>query len=825
MTYKFLLLLLIFLFTLGLISAKPGVGNLQNYYQLTEKYASHDKENRFQVLIKYPPLTDLIFSTLIKNFPIDKSNPLFGNQKVFIIFKFVLFSFYFPGMFSFLFFARGKKKLIPIIDLCLIYFSAFSLILVALGQSFFSIFSLPPFLLSMGLLIRKKYTASLLLYLISSLFNWSLLIFLPIMLIYQFRRNKQRWSSILVVFIYIFLIIFLIYFPFLSQNQELLFARIHTNTFNLPWLINFILYLISSEQAATYLNLFSNLSIKTMFIFLTLISIKFVFIKELSLKILLRFLFASYLIYILFFPAVSEGNLIMLPVLSMLMFTINRKAVNKYRFLTANILTSLNIYLFYGLAGISLLRNSYYIYFRNIFFVSFIFFLIWELYHMLSNKKTSVLFYKLTLISTLLLFVVYLFPSPGSSDHISWTQYALASLEYPNPFRAYNEVILQYPPISIVIISFFTHLWKTLVGKSLDYILAIKLSVTFFYALMFISYLKFSNIFSQRKKLSTLCVTFIFLTTFSLLIQTIGLDDLNVYIFPSLVVAIIALLKKKYLVSGLLLGLTIAIKWQPTILLPVFLATIFDIRNLKKSIINNLLCFIVGLTLIPTISWYLALIQPNGIPTIQRSFAFFFEGAAALSGRALNLNWIVTYVMHWFEYQVETLEHLGWINREIPKGFGPKIFQGQLFFLSSGLVMLKYWLKKKKTTIDFLTTSILIFFSHQILNKSAYEKHIFYTTALMLLLYLINPTKGNRKLLYLFDLMTFINLVFFLGVTGGEEWGRLLIKMDVTIPLSVWYVVIYLWVFGTYLKSGSLPLAKKTLSQRPTKYKASKNIL
>jgi len=49
--------------------------------------------------------------------------------------------------------------------------------------------------------------------------------------------------------------------------------------------------------------------------------------------------------------------------------------------------------------------------------------------------------------------------------------------------------------------------------------------------------------------------------------------------------------------------------------------------------------------------------------------------------------------------------------------------------------------------------------------------------------------------------------------------------MDVTIPLSVWYVVIYLWVFGTYLKSGSLPLAKKTLSQRPTKYKASKNIL
>jgi len=73
--------------------------------------------------------------------------------------------------------------------------------------------------------------------------------------------------------------------------------------------------------------------------------------------------------------------------------------------------------------------------------------------------------------------------------------------------------------------------------------------------------------------------------------------------------------------------------------------------------------------------------------------------------------------------------------------------------------------------------------------------------------------------------MTFINLVFFLGVTGGEEWGRLLIKMDVTIPLSVWYVVIYLWVFGTYLKSGSLPLAKKTLSQRPTKYKASKNIL
>ena len=103
-----------------------------------------------------------------------------------------------------------------------------------------------------------------------------------------------------------------------------------------------------------------------------------------------------------------------------------------------------------------------------------------------------------------------------------------------------------------------------------------------------------------------------------------------------------------------------------------------------------------------------------------------------------------------------------------------------------------------------MSATIMIFFSHFILNKSAYEKHLFYTVVLMLFLFLVRPTRGNRALLILFDIMAVMNLIFFYGFTGPNALNRLFFGFDITVAFAAYYTIIYLWVLWRYLRGGLL---------------------
>ena len=171
-----------------------------------------------------------------------------------------------------------------------------------------------------------------------------------------------------------------------------------------------------------------------------------------------------------------------------------------------------------------------------------------------------------------------------------------------------------------------------------------------------------------------------------------------------------------------------------------------------------------------------------------------------LSGQALNLNWIVTYALHIFQLEgPESLAGLSGLNRQVGTLLAPKIFQGYLFITAAIIILAFYWLKQKKTIANFIGSAIMIFFSHQILNKSAYEKHIFYVVILMLFLYLIRPSKINKALLIIFDVMAIMNLIFFYGFTGPKIVNRMILGFDITILFSLLYLFIYLYIFVRYL--------------------------
>ena len=192
---------------------------------------------------------------------------------------------------------------------------------------------------------------------------------------------------------------------------------------------------------------------------------------------------------------------------------------------------------------------------------------------------------------------------------------------------------------------------------------------------------------------------------------------------------------------------------------------------------------------------------------IKESFNFILHGATALSGQALNLNWIATYLLHIIEpVKYSSLAELGGLNRQIETSLAPFFLQGYLFILAAGIILTRFWLFIKKDIYNFLNAALMIFFSHQILNKSAYEKHLFYTVFFILFIYLLRPTQGNRKLLILFDIMTVMNLIFFYGFTGAKDINRLFFGFDITIAFSIYYVAIFLWVFIKYIRSSKLPL-------------------
>lgn len=820
--YNYLFLGLLFLIGLSLIFTKPGVGNLENFYNYSLKIPENiNLLTNKEVFVKYPPATYFTLNTILIQFKPNPNIKIFSNQTAFLVFKASLFFTYLLTWLTLLYLVRSAKQFnnTSFVDVSIAYFSSVSILLSTVALSFFEIFAAPFVVLTLAFTLQRRFIPAALTYLLSLSFNWTLLVFAPMLFIQSLRTGKlQQFTRIipLLGFVVIPLAITLLLLHHGTGTQPLL-SRITSNIYNIPWLFNYVLFSLFEKGTASYwVNILSQTtSVLFISIFVFFIVRRFIY-NRIAINTLLSSMLAGYLAFLLLFPNVSEGNLIWITLVGLLLFLLKKPRFTSLYLLLINLAIFINLFVFFGSAGTPPVRGLYFDAFRVIFALVTVGLIIWQVAMLYKNKfnlaaraasKPVTPWTKITIVTFLVLLNISLIPAQGSPDTVSWTQYALATIEHANPFRAYTEVVLQYPPLSIVIIGFFAQLWKTIVGISQDYAIATKIGIFVFYYLAIVSYLRLKDTLGEKIKMTTLDGLLIILTTFSLIIQTQGLADLNIYVMPSLIASTIALFKRRYFLAGLLLGITVSIKWQPMILIPLFLATVFHFRQSLKTSIAHLVLFLTGFLVVPIIIWTFVLQQPNGWFVTTRAFEFFLEGKGAfmLSGQALNVNWIVTYILHFLQTPgVESLEHLGGLNRQIPIDLAPTIFQGYLFLVVFVVIILRFWLSQKKNPVNFLSASLMVFFSHFILNRTAYEKHLFYTTALMLPLFLLRPTIGNRKLLILFDVMTVMNLAFFYGITGQQAIPRLFLGFDITVLFAAYYVIIYLWVLWRYLRGGLL---------------------
>ncbi len=860
-SYKYILLGLLFLISLVSILNRPGVGNFElfNNYQLKEE-KNEISQNLINTFAIYSPGTHSILSVILDYFPADPSVKLFNTQLTWVVFKITLYVSYLLTWLALLYLVKSirEKNKISFLDASIAYFASVSILLSSVGLALLDVYAAPLFVLSIVFLLKEKFTISAIFFFLALTFNWVLLVFSPLFLLLALRNKRSRLIGKVIPFLLFLVIpIFILAVHLLNINDQTQFHYIldlykhQKSTFTGVLLTIFVSVIFVLNAGYLVKNIFLNeinfkksfltISVLVITLFFLIVSLPpnfllwnflgiFIFFYLKLLKIFsdrkvvtgivfVRTALSIYLIFVLFVPDISHGRLFWIPLLSLILFLVDRSNFTKLGLILINVLIFMNLYTSFGTSGVVPIKGVYFNIFGPIFLSSLIAFSAW--YIVILNKlnlkyKISTTFDNLlqSRIKWFLIFIAVLInlaliPAAGTGDHVSWTQYALASIEYPNPLRAYTEVVLQYPPISIVIISFFANAWKNIIGISQDYAIAIKLSIFTFYVLLVGCLLKFTVPAIKRYSLSVVDKLLIVLTTFSLIIQTQGLADINIYVVPSLFASIFFLFKKKYFLSGLMMGLTISIKWQPLILLPLFAATLFNRNDFLVSF-KKLRSYCVGFILIPTIVWLLVLTLPNGISVTLRAFDFISTDNLMLSGQALNLNWVATYILHIVDpVKYFSLEHLEYLNRQIATEDVHWFLRGYLFLIAWVVIVIRYWLKQKKDIVNFLSASLMIFFSHQQLNKSAYEKHIFYVVVFMLFLYLLRPTIGNKRLLVLFDIMVIMNLVFFYGTAGQKDFNRLFFGFDITVLFSIYYFVIYVWVIWNYFK-GRLFVERKS---------------
>lgn len=874
-TLKQILFGLLFLFAVSLLFNQPGVDYYEYFVFFFRKLLqSTQSYDYLTIFTTYPPGLFALLSSSYLLFKPNLSVFLY-NQNAFYAFKYFLLGGYLLTWLSVLYFVKSSplKSRISLLDTSIAYFVSVSILLTCVALAYPDIFAAPFFVLSLAFTFQKKLLRCILFYLLAISFNWSLMIFSPLFFIIFWREIKSYHYKILSAIAFLvtpgIISVSLLLNSILHKNT--FFPEISTKLLGFPWLISrpfaIILQLyVKSKQidvldislmvvalvvsvlslgwliSKFYTNIFHVLiqkskllfylptvlflivsmviaddSFKILFLFLTIFTylclvINFKSYKDYQPVIILNSSFAFYLAYTLFFPGSSEGNLVWLVLLSLLVFILYNSNFARLQLLIVNIIAFVNLFIFYGTKGLTPVVGKYFITFRSFFAIYFVLFGIWYLGNYIRNRLSgkmttkNLIHPKRLLILLLILISFSLVTAEGSSDSGAWSRIAKASASYQNVFLAHVYSGSLYPPLSTAIIDFFTNIWKIIIGSDPYYAITIKISILSFYFISLFAFVKFSSIVGVSKKLILEDKLIIYLATFSLIISTQGLAYLEIYTIPFLILSLIFLYKKKYFFSGLIFGITISIKWEPFLLIPLFFATLINPGEKKELIIKNLLYFLVGFLPLPLIFWMLVLIQPNGDQPLQQFIGLI--KVPFLSGQALNLNWIISYLLHILDpVNYLSLEHIGGLNRPFRDAY-PIYLRGLPFYAAHFIILFRYWLFQKKNIVNFLTSATLIFFSHSILNIGAHENHLFYAVFLALLLFSTLPTLGHRYLLILLDIMFTINLIFFYSFTGPQAFNRLFFGFDITVLFATYYVIIYGWIFYSYLKQGNFQWLK-----------------
>jgi hypothetical protein len=377
------------------------------------------------------------------------------------------------------------------------------------------------------------------------------------------------------------------------------------------------------------------------------------------------------------------------------------------------------------------------------------------------------------------LFALSLLNAPGTYDVKIWMGW-VDLLNQVGIVEGFQR-IYDYPPLSNIILFFVGKLARLLVVENIT---AHKMALYFFLlaaTLVFWAWSK--NLFAAS------------MIELALIVSSTSLGYQDMYFAPQLVVALWAAKEKRWLLSTLFLAASFLAKWQPIMILPfiiIYVAGISDIRQWRQINFK---------TLVWSIALPLALIFAAMFAIFGSAFGYVMFRAVSqdyLSGGALNLNWIVTHMLHVFD--PGTFGALSAGEATIIQTTDPRIvLLPKLIFFALYFIALAAFFKSQRTFENLVLYSLAGYLAYFMFNTGVHENHLFLAVILVGVLLCVNI--AHTQTFATWAMAHNINLILFFNLDGTEFSFRRVVGVDMALLLAIVYLLLFVQFYVSVIRS------------------------
>lgn len=276
----------------------------------------------------------------------------------------------------------------------------------------------------------------------------------------------------------------------------------------------------------------------------------------------------------------------------------------------------------------------------------------------------------------------------------------------------------------------------------------------------------------------------------TLVLNSVALGYLDIYFAPFLIAGLFLLGRQQFISGFLFYAVSCSIKWQPLIIAPfvcLYVLNAATARPTGRTRIKSLLAPFAVTALVVVIPIFAVFSVPALFDSFRRAATYH----RFLSGYALNLPWIETWALRFFQPEKYGALQNGaidaFITREALIVWPNKI----LFYLSYAAVLFVF-ARQAKTFERLLVYSMLGYLAYFSFNTGVHENHLFLVCCLAWMLVFVEPTELVRCIN--FSLAANANLFLFFGVFG-QRLNPIIAGVDITLL----FVLANLCLFGGFL--------------------------
>jgi hypothetical protein len=360
---------------------------------------------------------------------------------------------------------------------------------------------------------------------------------------------------------------------------------------------------------------------------------------------------------------------------------------------------------------------------------------------------------------------------PGTGDMEIWSRWLDNAMRL-GVIGGFAENNADYPPLASVI------LWSTrhvVPAVTVTTPVAIKLSLAVFLGLAILLVFAWTG----RRTLALGLWS-------ALLLNSVCLGYLDIYTAPFLVLSFHALSRAWHGRALSWFGLACLVKWQPGLIAPFLLWHVLassgrvsaaDVRRVARMLLPIALMAVVLALVVGVVPFVLAFGKSLG----HRS----------LSADALNLGWLITWVLQGVTHGAQEL-----FDRVVYVANAPLWLRLLLKALFAGQFLWLLWRYVRGPAVFERTTAyaVLGFLAYIVFNNGVHENHWFVPCLLSIVL--VNTRPVWRWPAVAMCVMANLNLLLFYGFTGQGPGASRVVGIDLTVPLAALAIMLYAWMWN-----------------------------